>query len=96
MTPWKNETGHNLAISGATIFAASPVNQHVVDAACVGILDVYGNTRWVYCSGVNQRGVVYFGGQTVAPGEWIGGRAGHRCSAGEWNWAAYVHTYNIP
>jgi hypothetical protein len=95
-TPWQNATGHNLAISGATIFAAAPVNQHVVDAACLYILNVSGTPRWMYCTGINQRGTVYFGGQAVAPGEWIAGQARHHCAGGGWNWAAYIHTYNIP
>ena len=37
-----------------------------------------------------------FGGQAVAPGEWIAGPAVHSSSGGQWNWAAYVHTYDIP
>jgi hypothetical protein len=57
--PWPNNTGHNLMIGGATIYASTAPG-HTVDGACVYIVNTAGGIRWSYCTNIDTRGVVNF------------------------------------
>ncbi len=94
---WENTNLHDVAITGATIFARdTELDGHQVDAACIYVLDYNQSVRWSYCSNVNIRGRVDFADVTVLQGESIAAQARHSCAAGNhWDWAAYIYTYNL-
>jgi hypothetical protein len=91
-TPWPNNSGRNLTIVGATIYA---LMDNFPETACLYILPAGGGTpRWSDCS-FNKRGKFMLPKpQIVLPGEAIFGQARHTCAApGVWDWAAYIYTY---
>ena len=92
LEPWRNTTGADLVIRGATIFAADVSKSDSVDEACIEVREAAGATRWRHCEGVNRRGQVHFAPVVVAPGEFIAGQAHNDCKSGQWDWAAYIYT----
>lgn len=92
-SPWKNTTGHNLVIGGATIYAGGL--NHSVDVAAIYILNTNREVRWSYTTGVNTRNVIDFPNQVVRPNEFIAGQARNTCQVGQlWGWAGYIYTWN--
>lgn len=91
--PWKNTSGINWKVDGATIYAVVPF-AHATTVACIYILNTSNQVRWQTCTNVNKRGMVGFPQQLVHPGESLAAQAIHTCSApGVWDWAAFLHVY---
>lgn len=96
-TPWVNNTGGVLHLTGASIYAVSGNSPGTdqVDAACIYILDTAGAVRFSHCNqGVERRGLANFPTQLIYPGESLVGHASNQCPAGHlWDWAAYMYVW---
>lgn len=92
-SPWQNTTGHNITVSGATVYAVSPGKIRAVEQACLIVMNADGKThRWKFCTQVNTQGRVHFPEVVVAPDEYIAAQASNTCiSGGLWDWAAYIY-----
>lgn len=94
-TPWRNDTGRALSMSGAEVYAvsANPAAPGAVAAACVHVLDVNGSVRWSNCE-VAARGSVNWPAVEIQPGESVAAQASHSCAApGHWGWATWLRIH---
>jgi len=94
-TPWKNTTGRDVQLSGASIYSESPSSKTpntVNGGACISILLEGGAQKYSNCdTALRTRGEVSFPPVTVAPGEYIAAQAANACaSPSHWNWAAFL------
>jgi hypothetical protein len=97
-SPWVNQTGRPLSLTGATIYAqgGEPVLDQV-DAACLYILNTAGEVRYRMCDSVNVRNPsgLRIAPQTLAQGEAVAGQAANTCRApAVWGWTAYMFIEN--
>lgn len=94
-SPWRNDTGRRLVMSGAEVYAisANPSMPNTVTAACVHVLDVSGNVRWSNC-GLASRGSVNWPAVEIQPGESVAAQASNSCKApAVWGWAAFLRVW---
>lgn len=93
-SPWRNDTGRNLHITGASVYSVTGGENHV-DAACLYVFGPDGQTvRYSRCD-LSVAGDKDFGDVIVEPGDYIVGHASNTCPAGSaaWDWAAFLRVY---
>lgn len=96
MTPWRNDTGRDVQLSGASIYSETPSSRTPNTAsgrACIYVLLEGGAQKYSNCDpALKTRGEVSFPAVTVAPGEYVAAQAANACSIGaHWNWASFLN-----
>lgn len=97
MAPWQNDTGRDLHLTGASIYAESPSSRtpNTLNGACIYVFTADGAQKYTNCDGlIRARGEVNFPLVTIAPGESVGAQATNACSTGShWNWVAFLRVW---
>lgn len=95
-TPWRNETGRELHLSGASVYSEDGRGSNTLSGpACIYVMDASGATKYQNCdSALRSRGEVSFPVVTIAPGEYVSAQAVNTCAAlGVWDWAAFLRVW---
>lgn len=95
-TPWRNETGRELHLTGASIYSEDGrLSNTMSGAACIYVMTADGSTKYQNCdSALRTRGDVSFPVVTIAPGEYVSAQATNSCPApGVWDWAAFLRVW---
>jgi predicted small lipoprotein YifL len=93
-SPWRNDTGRNLHITGAGVYSVTG-GENRVDAACLYVFAPDGQTiKYGRCD-LAEAGDKDLGDVIVEPGDYIVGHATNQCPAGSaaWDWAAFLRVW---
>ena len=97
MVPWRNNTGRDLHLTGASVYVETPSSRapNTIGNACIYVLTADGSQKYANCEGaIRSKGEVSFPPVTVAPGEYVAAQATHACRSGShWNWAAFLRVW---
>jgi len=96
-TPWRNNTSHDLHLTGASIYSESgnASSPNSVNVACIYILRADGSVRDANCDGaLRTRGEVMLPMQLIHPGESVVAQATNVCpNSALWDWAAFMNVW---
>jgi hypothetical protein len=97
-SPWHNDTGRELHLTGASIYAEAgggPTPNTMSGAACIYVMTADGAVKYQNCdNAIRTRGEVTFPLVTVAPGEYVAAQATNACAApGVWDWVAFLRVW---
>lgn len=99
LSPWRNDTGHDVQLTGASIYSEEPSTSTpntLNGSACITVMVEGGAQKYSNCdSALRTRGEVNFPPVTVAPGEYVAAQANNTCKSGvtdqHWNWVAFLN-----
>ncbi|WP_143694694.1 hypothetical protein [Variovorax sp. JS1663] len=95
-TPWRNESGRELHLSGASIYAESGRGTNTLSGpACIYVMTADGATKYQNCdAALRTRGDVSFPVVTIAPGEYVSAQFNNTCPApAVWDAAAFLRVW---
>jgi len=94
-TPWRNDTGRELHLSGASIYSESGSGNTLNGPACIYVATADGSIKYQNCdNALRTRGDVSFPVVTIAPGEYVSAQGVNSCqSPAVWDWAAFLRVW---